>query len=267
MIEMKKSNRILHSVRGILCDIDGTLHFKGAPIPGAIDALLRLRKQKKKLLFLTNTDSKSPRTVFNKLLAYGFAVKEKEIFTPIVALRNFLHHNKDRKVFLVASKEVEGEFGESNTVSGEEIPDYVIISDFSDDWNISRLNQAFRYLLKGGKLFGTQGNSYCLDEKGYPQIDTGSFVRMLADAAHVDFTIFGKPSKAFFVQALSRLGLKSDECVVVGDDVDSDVQGAQNAGIKSVLVKTGKGYNYRPARNRTQPDLVIDTFDMLLEYI
>ena len=264
---MKKSNRILSSIKGILCDIDGTLHFKGAPIPGAIDALYRLRKQKKKLLFLTNTDSKSPRTVYNSLLAYGFSVEEKEIFTPIIALKSFLHQNKDKKVFLVTSKEVKEEFEEFNIVSGEEIPDFVIISDFSDNWNVSRLNQAFRYLLKGAKLFGTQGNRYCLDEEGEPQIDTGSFVRMLADAAGADFTIFGKPSKAFFVQALRTLGLKNVECVAVGDDVESDIQGAKNAGIKSVLVKTGKGCTYSSAKKNMRPDLVINTFDMLLDYI
>lgn len=266
-MRMRKPIKVLSNVRGVLCDIDGTLYFKGSPIPGAIETLSKLRKAKKKLLFLTNTDSKAPKTVYQKLIDYGFSVEEHEIFTPIIALQTFLLENRDKKIFVVASKEVEEEFKEFNLVSDDEVPDYVIISDFSDDWDVNRLNRAFKYLLKGAKLFGTQGNRYCLNHKGEPQIDTGSFVRMLADAADVACTIFGKPSKDFFIQALHKLGLKANECVVVGDDFESDIQGAKNAGIKSVLVKTGKKNSCVPSKKTTKPFLIIDTFKLLLEYL
>jgi HAD superfamily hydrolase (TIGR01450 family) len=147
------------------------------------------------------------------------------------------------------------------------IPDYVIISDFSDNWDVNRLNRAFQYLLKGAELFGTQGNLYCLNHKGEPQIDTGSFVKMLADTAGVDFKIFGKPSKEFFFQALGKLGLKADECVVVGDDLESDIMGAKNAGIKSVLVRTGKEKDDVSFKKSTEPFLIINSFRSLLEYL
>ncbi len=264
---MRNPTKVLGYIRGILCDIDGTLYFKGSPIPGAIETLSKLRKVGKKLLFLTNTDSKTPKTVYQQLINYGFHVEEKEVFTPIIALQTFLLENRNKKIFLVASQEVEQDFKEFNLVSEDETPDYVIISDFSDNWDVNRLNKAFKYLLKGSKLLGTQGNRYCLNNKGEPQIDTGSFVRMLADAADIAFTIFGKPSKDFFVQALNKLGLKANECIVVGDDVESDIKGAKNAGIKSVLVRTGKekhGVSYKKLK---EPFLVINSFRSVVDYL
>ena len=122
-------------------------------------------------------------------------------------------------------------------------------------------------MLKGAKLFGTQGNRYCLDKNGRPLIDTGSFVRMLSEAASVPYKIFGKPSKEFFDQALNKIHLKPEECIVVGDDIESDICGAINAGIKPVLVKTGKATKYENSEKNTKPFLVIHDFETLLKLL
>ena len=154
---------------------------------------------------------------------------------------------------LVVSKEIEKEFEEFKIISKKEIPDFVIISDFRDDWDVHRLNRAFNYFLNGAKLFGTQVNRYCLDKSGQPLIDTGSFVRMLSKAAGVPHKIFGKPFKEFFDQALDKIHLRPEECIVVRDDIESDISGAINAGIKPVLVKTGKATNYEDSDKNTNP--------------
>ncbi|MFW9897336.1 MAG: TIGR01458 family HAD-type hydrolase, partial [Candidatus Thorarchaeota archaeon] len=148
----------IKKIKGILTDIDGTLYFKGEPIDGAVETISKLRKKGLKFLFFTNTDSKVPLTILNILNDYGFNIKFDEIFTPIIALKNFLSENPLKKSFLVATSEVEKEFRDFPIVSGSEIPDFVIISDFHDNWDVTRLNQAFNYVLKGAKLLGTQGN-------------------------------------------------------------------------------------------------------------
>ncbi|KON33295.1 MAG: hypothetical protein AC479_05125 [miscellaneous Crenarchaeota group-6 archaeon AD8-1] len=257
---------IQKKIKGILSDIDGTLLFKGNPIQGTIDAVSKLRKRKK-LLFLTNTDSKSPDSIHKKLSKHGFPIQKEEIFSPIIAIKTFLEKNKDKKIFLVTTKEVEREFKQFKIVNNKEIPDYVIISDFSDDWDVHRLNNAFKHVLKGAKLFGTQGNRYCLNKLGEPVIDTGSFVKMLAYAANVPYNIFGKPSKDFFNQALEKINLKAEECIVVGDDIESDIKGAINAGIKTVLVKTGKASKYKRTNYKIQPHMVLDSFKEILNKV
>ncbi|MHA2181576.1 MAG: HAD-IIA family hydrolase, partial [Promethearchaeota archaeon] len=191
-------------IKGILSDIDGTLYFKGEKILGAIETLAGLRKKGLKFLFLTNTDSKIPQTVLRILNDFGFEIKEDEIYTPIIALKEYLSRYPDKKSFFVTTREVEKEFQDFPKAHGHESPDFVIIGDFQDNWDVNRLNQAFKYVINGAKLLGTQGNKYFLDRDGEPVIDTGSFVQMISYAANVDPIIFGKPSKEYFIQALKR---------------------------------------------------------------
>ena len=253
-------------IKGILSDIDGTLYFKGAPVPRAIETVDLLREKGIKLLFFTNTDSKTPKNIYKLLLEYGFHVKEEEIYTPIIALKEFLKDKMDVKLYLVTTEEVKEEFQEYHHVKGSEIPDYVIVGDFRDNWDVNRLNDAFRHVIKHNAiLLGTQGNNYYLDVNGEPVIDTGSFVHMIANAAHVKPKIFGKPSKDYFLQALKKLNLPSEDVIVVGDDIETDILGAQNANLRGILVKTGKGQYFNLSEGSIIPYKVINSFSSLTE--
>ena len=256
----------MKSIKGILLDIDGTLYFKGKPIPGAIEIIDQLREKEIKLLFFTNTDSKTPKNIYKLLKEYGFKLNEGEIFTPLIALKDFLSDKLDSKVYLVATEEVQDDFKDFHQIKGDEVPDFVIISDFHDNWDVNRLNNAFKYVIKNNAiLLGTQGNKYYLDVKGEPVIDTGSFVQMIALAAKVDPIIFGKPSKEFFIQALNRIDLPASDVVVIGDDIESDIQGAYNANIRGILVKTGKGQFYKSSEKDVKPYKIIDSISSILE--
>jgi HAD superfamily hydrolase (TIGR01458 family) len=258
--------KLFNNIKGILSDIDGTLYFKGKPVPGSIETIIKLREKDIKFLFFTNTDSKSPNTVLKTLEDYGFTIYENELFTPIIALKEFLSKNPQKSSFFVTTTEVEKEFQNFLKVQDSEIPEYVIIGDFHDNWDVNRLNEAFKYVFKGAKLLGTQGNKYYLDHAGEPIIDTGSFVHMIAEAAGVSPIIFGKPSKEYFLQALKRIKLNLDEVFVIGDDLESDIQGAINSGIEGILVRTGKGQYFKTSDSEIKPLLVIDSFSSLLEF-
>ena len=234
-------NKKLEFVRGILCDIDGTLYFRGKIIPDAIETVSYLQDKGYKVVFLTNTDSKPPKEILEILLNFGFSVKSDDIFTPIIAIKEYISQFPDKKSYFLMSERVTSEFQTFSQVTEDELPDFVVISDFSDDWRIERLNTAFKYVLRGAKLIGSQGNRYYLDQDGNPKIDTGSLVRMVADAANVKPLILGKPNSDYFKLALEKIGVNTKEAIIIGDDVESDIQGAKNAGIKGILVKTGKG--------------------------
>jgi len=258
----------MEPIKGILSDIDGTLYFKGKPIPGAIETIDQLREKEIKLLFFTNTDSKTPKNIYKLLREYGFKLNEGEIFTPLIALKEFLYDKLDSKVYLVATEEVHDEFKDFHQIEGDEVPDFVIISDFHDNWDVNRLNNAFKYVIKyNSMLLGTQGNKYYLDRNGEPVIDTGSFVQMIATAANVKPTIFGKPSKEYFMQALKKLDLPASKTVVIGDDIESDIQGAHNANLRGILVKTGKGQFYKSSEKDIEPYKIIDSISSILELL
>jgi HAD superfamily hydrolase (TIGR01450 family) len=152
-------------------------------------------------------------------------------------------------------------------IKQNESPDFVILGDFQDDWDVNRLNRAFQYVLKGATLLGTQGNIYYLDRKGDPVIDTGSFVEMISKATKTKARIFGKPSIEYFEQALRLLNVPSEDVLVIGDDFESDILGAINAKLKTILVQTGKGRYYDRKENSKFPDLIIPSFSSLRNYL
>ncbi|MHA1669964.1 MAG: HAD-IIA family hydrolase [Promethearchaeota archaeon] len=255
------------NIEGFLCDIDGTLYFKGEPIEGAVDTVSLLKEKGKKIFFFTNTDSKSPHIIYTILKDFGFQIQEDEIFTPIIALKKFLAKQSHVKLFLVTTEEVAREFQEYHIIRENETPDFVIIGDFQDDWDVNRLNNAFQHVLQGATLLGTQGNIFYLDRKGNPVIDTGSFVQMIARATKTKAKIFGKPSKEYFEQAIELMNVPRERTVVIGDDYESDIQGAFNVGLKAILVKTGKGKYFDISDGKKSPNMIIPSFSSLREYL
>ncbi len=231
-------------IKAILIDIAGTLVYRNRPIPGALQIIPYLRKLGLKILFITNTDSRTPSTIYQELVGMGFDILKDEIFTPIIALKEFLEHHKDKKMYFLLSKETKKEFQGYQEPIGAEIPHCVIIGDFRDDWRLERLDRAFHYIVKGAELLGTQGNRYFIDNDGKELLDTGSFVETLAYAAQVKPRIFGKPNTKFFDMALKKLGTQASETLIIGDDIYADIKGGHEAGLRTVMVRTGKGQNF-----------------------
>ncbi len=117
------------------------------------------------------------------------------------------------------------------------------MADAYKNFTYENLNTAFRYLLEGAELLAVAPNRYFMDKDGKLSLDAGPFVKALEYASGTSAKIIGKPSKDFFNLVLKALDVEPREALMVGDDIEFDVKGAQDAGIMGVLVKTGK---FRP---------------------
>ena len=246
------------TIKAVLIDIAGTLVYGNKPIPGSLKIIPYLRNLGLKILFTTNTDSRTPTTIHRELVDMGFDILKEEIFTPIIALKEFLGRHKDKKIYFLLSKETRKEFEGFKEPIGDEIPHCVVVGDFRDDWRLERLDRCFHYIVKGAELLGTQGNRYFIDNQGEVLLDTGSFVHTLAYAAQVDSRIFGKPSIKFFDMAMRKLGTNASETLIVGDDIYADIKGGHEAGLRTVLVRTGKGQSYRSSISM-DADTILDS--------
>ncbi|TXT60722.1 MAG: hypothetical protein BAJALOKI2v1_80014 [Promethearchaeota archaeon] len=262
---MSESKLNLDSIKGLLIDINGTLYFKDEIIPNSIETIQRLEELGVSLIYLTNTDSKTPYQVWKTLKKFTFPIKQRQVFTPIIALKRYLKQYPKKKSYFILSKQVEKEFEEFPRVKESEIPDFVVLGDFRDDWDIHRLNKGFKYILNGARLLGTQGNKYFLDNKGEPVLDTGAFTSMIANIAKIEPKIFGKPAKSYFELALNALQLRNDQVLLIGDDIESDIKGAINAGIQSILVKTGKAESFKQISPNARDFIIIDSFPHILD--
>jgi HAD superfamily hydrolase (TIGR01458 family) len=242
-------------VRGLLVDLDGTLYVGNEPVAGARETISRLESSGLTLRYVTNTTRKPRREVREHLLSLGFEVEEVEIFTPARAAAGLIG---DKSCFPLVDESLLEDL-EGVTLAGDR-PDYVLVGDLGKGFTFDRLNAAFRCLMDGAELLALQKNRYWRKEDGL-SLDAGPFVAALEYASGKNAAVIGKPEKGFFRLALEELGLGSHEVAMVGDDAEADVAGAQAAGLRGVLVKTGK---YRPGVEGA-PDLILESFADLPE--
>lgn len=227
-------------IKALLIDLEGTLYFKDKQLPGVAEVLSKLQELGLSMKFLTNTDSKTTNSITRKLDTMGFSINEADIFTPITAAIKFLESQKEKNSYFLLSENVKNSF--IKYAKEDEKVDYVIIGDFRDTVNYETLNIAFQHIMAGSELIALQKGKYFIRDNGY-NLDTGSFVKMLEYSSGKKARVLRKPSSDFFYLALNDLGVKPNEALVIGDDMTTDILGAHNTGIESVLVKTGK-YNF-----------------------
>ena len=142
----------------------------------------------------------------------------------------------------------------------------MLLGDAGEDFSYANLNRAFRLLMDGAPLLAMGNNRYFRDEDGL-SLDIGPFVAALEYACDRPATVLGKPSAAFFRAAVETLGIEPAAAVMVGDDVLADVEGAFAAGLRGLLVRTGK---YRPGdedRITRRGALVADDIASAAEWI
>ncbi|KAK3843038.1 MAG: HAD-like domain-containing protein [Linnemannia gamsii] len=269
----------MQSIRGVLIDVSGTVHVGDKVIPGAVQALDRLRASGIPFRFCTNTTQYSGDTLANKLRKFGFNVKREEIFTSLSACRQLVQARGLRPLLMFEPDALE-EFTGIPT-SGPH--DSVVIGLSPSSFNYEMMNKAFKILLatKSSSTAGT-GTDTGVDAAtaaGVPRLiavhkakyfadkdqtdlsmGPGGFVQALEFATGVQAHVVGKPQKAFFELAIQNMNLSlptstptppttatattpvlGTGIVMIGDDIEQDLGGgAAELGLVRYLVQTGK---------------------------
>ena len=246
--------------KAFLIDLDGTLYFKGEPCPGAIETVNYLRQEKYQLRFLTNTTAKTPKMLHAQMQALGFDIYEDEIFNATYACLQYLRSQPKNRCHFMVDDAVKAFFKEIPV--DNEAPDFVVVGDYGEGFDFHALNHAFRLLMNGTELIALQKNLYWFSAEGM-FLDCGAFVTLLEAAAGTTAKIMGKPSETFFKIALESLQCSPNEAIVVGDDITSDIRGAENTKMRSVLVKTGKFKPDQLENPVAKPTWVLDSISEL----
>lgn len=242
----------VQNIKAVLFDIDGVLYIGDSVVPGAIDAVARLKAKGVPLRFITNTTTQSHAQLCEKVNKLGFSVTPQEILSAPQAAVISLRRMKKPRCLFVLDERVLGDFSEFG--ADESFPDVVVVGDIGDKWSYALLNKVFTLVRKGAHLIALHKNRFWQTEKGL-QMDIGAFVTGIEYATGKRATIMGKPSPAFFNIALHELGVAAHEVAIVGDDIDSDIGGGQEAGIRGILVETGKYREEYGRESSVKPDL------------
>jgi HAD superfamily hydrolase (TIGR01458 family) len=222
-------------LKAVLLDLGGVVYIGRDPLPGAIDAIERLKSRGLALRFLTNTTRSSRRMLLDKLRSMGLVIDADELFVPSSAVRQHLTRH-GRRAHLLVHPDLREDFEGVDQAD----PDAVVIGDAGEGFSYAALNQAFRILNTGAEFLALAKNRSFRDGDNELSLDAGAFVTALEYATGREATVFGKPSEAFFAAAIESVGCRADEAIMIGDDVESDVGGAMAAGLDGILVRTGK---------------------------
>ena len=238
---------MLEDVAALLIDLDGVLYIEDERIPGAAEAVGRLRSRGLALRFVTNTTAHSRELTLEKLARLGFSVADEELATPAVLAVQHCRERHHERVALVMNEEVKHDFTELEETSSA--ADAVIIGDLGEAFGYDVLNQTFRQVMDGAELIALQKNRYWMRADGL-SLDVGPFVAAIEFATGKEAYVVGKPARAFFDQVLAQLGVTAAAAAMIGDDIETDVGGALGAGLSAILVRTGK---YRERQVRESP--------------
>jgi HAD superfamily hydrolase (TIGR01458 family) len=250
----------MRRIRAVLLDIDGVLTVSWQPVPGAVEAVARLRAAGFAIALVTNTTSRTRAWIAATLADAGFAIGAGDIFTaPAITAAYLARHYPGARCALLNSGDIAADLAGVSLIADEgATPDVVILGGAGPEFSYPALNRVFGYLLDGARLVAMGRNLYWRTGTGL-QLDTGAFLPGLEQAAGLQAEVTGKPAAAFFATVLAALGADAAQAVMVGDDIEADVLAAQRHGLTGVLVRTGK---YRPEAHRdapAPPDHVIDS--------
>ena len=246
----------LSGVKALLLDLSGVVYVQDDAVPGAADALARLREAGVPMRLVTNTTMRPRAAILEQLAGLGIEARPGELLTPAVLARRHCGQRGYESVSLLVVDELREDL-EGLGERGERV-EAVLAGDLGEAWDYGVLNKAFRRLMDGAELVALQKNRYWETAEGL-SLDAGPFVAALEYASGREATLIGKPSAAFFELALEDLGVEASEAAMVGDDVEADVGGALDAGLAGVLVRTGQYREELVRESGIEPGATVDS--------
>ncbi|MHB0859221.1 MAG: HAD-IIA family hydrolase [Anaerolineae bacterium] len=241
-------------VKSYLVDMDGVLIKGGTPIPGADAFLARLEERGAKYLVLTNNPMYTPGDLAHRLQAVGLHISADHIFTSAMATARFLNTQRPRgTAFVVGESGLTEAIHEVGYVITDHSPDYVVLGE-TRSYNLGMITRAIRLVVAGAQFIATNPDPTGPGEGGIEPA-CGAMAALIERATGVAPFFVGKPNPLMMRNALNYLGVHSENTVMIGDRMDTDVIAGVESGMETVLVLSGvtrreevDRYPYRPTR-------------------
>lgn len=249
----------------LIFDLDGTLYIEQQVIAGAIDTIQQLRQNNYLLRFMTNTTTKSHEQLLAQLQGFGFDVYADELLSAPQAAKHYLLQQQQQlvrniRLWPVVSENILSDFTEFEFDMTH--PDYVLLGDIGESWSLALINKLFKVLSSGAQLIALHQNKFWQRQDGL-HVDIGFFVAGLEFVTAKPAIVMGKPSAGFFQQVLRNAGCTASQTLLIGDDIDTDIAGAQAVGMQAALVKTGKYRAEYAAQSAIHPNYLLNTLSDL----
>ena len=251
--------------KGFLIDMDGVIYKGSEPIPGAVEFINNLRDKGYPFLFLTNNSQRTSRDVCYKLRKIGFNVNDEDIFTCAMATARYLAARKVHgTAYVIGEGGLLNELHNAGYSIVDDHPDYVIIGE-GRTIMLESVDKAINMIMNGSKLIATNLDPNCPVGNGKYRAGCGAFVAMLEFATGKQAFSVGKPSPVMMRMARKTLQLATDETIMIGDTMGTDILGAGSMGFTTVLTLSGVTNEDDLDHYGYSPDFIIQSVNDLLD--
>ena len=226
-------------MKNFLIDMDGVLVEGSRIIPGADKFIATLIKQKRKFLLLTNNPMYTPRDLAHRLKSSGLQIEEGQIFTSALATASFLERQRPNgKAYVLGESGLTQAIHDIGYIITDMNPDYVVLGE-TLAYNFQMIKKAIRLIHdEGARFIATNPDSSGPSEGGIVPA-CGAMAALIEEASGVAPYFVGKPNALMMRTALNHLNVHSENTIMVGDRMDTDIVAGVTSGMETILVLSG----------------------------
>ncbi len=238
--------------KNFITDMDGVLLRGNTPIPGAAEFIRALKDSDRQYLVLTNNPAYTPLDLAHRLRSSGLEIPQERIFTSAMATARFLQSQRPNGTAYVI-----GESGLTEAIHAvgyvitDIDPEYVVLGE-THTYNITQITRAIRLIVEGARFIATNPDASGPSERGIVPA-CGAMAALIEKASGKAPFFVGKPNPLMMRTALNYLGVHSEDTIMVGDRMDTDIVAGVESGMETILVLSGvttsemvEQFPYRP---------------------
>jgi NagD protein len=250
-------------------DLDGTIYLGDELLPGAAETIAALRAAGRRTIFLSNNPTKTRDQYAAKLSHMGIPTPIDDIVNSSFVMARWLGREApDATLFVVGEEPLIGELRGAGFRLAERADEIdIVVASFDRTFVYHKLQVAFDAIRNGARLVATNPDRYCPTPGGGEPDAAAIIAAIEACTATKCETIVGKPSPIMVATIMNLLRLPPEQCIMVGDRLETDIKMGIDAGMATCLVLTGDANRERLAASGMQPTLVLERIDGLLEQL
>ncbi len=242
--------------KAYLIDMDGVLLTGSVPIPGAPEFIQRLRAARAPFMVLTNNSRYTPRDHEARLKAAGLDIQADQIFTSALATARFLNQQRPGgSAYVIGEAGLTTALHEIGYSLTEHQPDYVVLGE-TTSYSFESLSIALRLVAAGARFIATNPDVTGPAEQGKVPA-CGAVAAMIAAATGVKAYFVGKPNPQMMRWALRQIDTHSENAVMIGDRMDTDIVAGIESGLDTILVLSGVTHRDQVERFPYQPGRIV----------
>jgi len=248
----------MDGIKNYLTDMDGVLLQGTRPLPGAAEFVQRLQAQSIPFLILTNNSQYTPRDLQMRLQYMGLDVPSEAIFTSALATAQFLHaQSPSGRAYAIGESGLTTALHDIGYVLTDQEPEYVVLGE-TTTYSFERITQAIRLVAAGARFIATNPDVMGPGQGGIVPA-TGAVAALISAATGVSPYFVGKPNPLMMRTALRTLGAHSEDSVMIGDRMDTDIISGIESGLRTILVLSGVTTREQVERFPYQPTWVLES--------